>query len=516
MFQIAPQNTGDALAAMSPDSVRKLWRRGVDIFEQTEDVFQEFEGGPNSPIETITDTAKGAGMSISFTPRSGFYGEPRLGEELFTDPSHFDKIHIGHDSLSVDYLRWATSYTVRMEEIMGMRGEIVSGNNQEIGKWLGREKAYRLAMCMLHKVNGENFLIAGGRSSVHQLRTGDGISIDELVSMGAYAKPMGGAPAMVSMDENKNPVWGNLVVANTCGITGLKLSADWKQTIRESDVRGAGNLRFKGGLRNLDGNLIREWQDIDHDGDGAVGTPFNPKAYLGVAFDGTTAGTASVVLTGGGGLNTAGSYVGGTLTETESGSLSTAHFFKFFPKYQFRFLKADVLSATATTWDLHDVGGNKRFYVAIVNPRNTGSAHDGKFGLYEVNANNGNQLTVIRRLGPAAAGICVTTLGGVTWDANVNTEVHPSGSLMYLATEQGLPLAYAAMILKRGLRRGYGADRNRRGQEGEEDDFVTKVYVRSVFGQAPRKNRAGRVPGVVLLKYVPTYEGWNIPEWAGS
>lgn len=497
MYGVASPNTGDSLSALSPDSVRQLWKQGVDIFEQTEDPFHQFEGGPDALIETINDTSKGAGMTISFTPRSGFYGEPRLGEERFTDQSHFEKIKIGHDSLSVDYLRWATSYTARMEEIMGMRGEIVSGNNVEIGKWLGREKGFRMAMCILHKVNSDNYLIAGGRSSIHALQSADTLSMDDIIAMNAYARPRGGTPALMGMDGQGNAVWGNVVIGTTAAITGLKFDPDYKQTLRESDVRGDSNLQFKGGIKGIDGNNIREWQDIDHDGDGAIGTPFNPKAYLGTPI---TAATTTFDITGGGALNSAGT--------------STALFFKFFPRFAFRFLASDTLADDSPRWDLHDVSGNKRFYVTIVNPRNTGdAANDGKFGFYEVNVNNGNKLTVVRRLASAASGAAVTTLGGITWDANKNTAVHPSGSLIYLSTEKGVPYGYTPMLLKRALRRGYGKERNRRGQEGEEDDFITNVYVRTVFGQAPRRDRSGRVPGIVILKHALRYEGWNIPSY---
>jgi len=501
MFGIESPNTGDSLSTMSPDAVREIWKAGVDVFEQTEDPFTQFEGGPDSIIETITDPSKGAGMKINFTPMSGFYNEPRLGEERFTSPTHFAEIKIGSDSLSVDYLRWATSYTERMEEIMGMRGEITSGINEEIGKWMGREKAYRLAMTIIHKVNSDNYLIAGSRANVHDLLSTDLLTMDDIIGMNAYARPRGGMPALAGIDENKNPIWGNMVISTTAGITGLKFDPDYKLAIKDSDVRGSMNLQFKGGIKGIDGNMVREWNDIDHDGDGAVGTPFNPKAYLGVPI---VAGTGVVDLTGGGGLNSDGS--------------SEAFFFKFFPKFAFRFLVNDTLSVTSPYWDLHDVSASKRFYVTIVNPRNTGDTeNDGKHCIYECSDNDGNKLTMTRRLGPTdAGGTQLQTLGGITWDANKHTQVHPSGSLMYLSTENGVPFGYTPMLLKRALRRGYGKDRNRRGQESEEDDFITNIYVRSVFGQAPRKDRSGKVPGIVILKHALRYEGWNLPSYTGA
>lgn len=496
MFGIAPANTGDGLKAMAPEAVRTLWQQGVDIFEQTGDPFSQFEGGPDSIIETITDTSKGAGMTIHFTPRSGFYGEARLGSERFTDPAHFDKIKIGHDLLTVDYLRWGTSYDARMEELMGMRNEIIATNNVEIGNWMAREKGGRMAATILWKSRSDNYLIAGSRANIHALQSTDTLSVDEVIGMNAFARPRGGLPAMISTDENGNAIWGNQVLATTAAVTGLKFDPDYKLIIKDSDVRGSGNLAFKGGIKSIDGNAVREWIDVDHDGDGAIGTPFNPKAYLGVPI---TADTTTFNITGGGSLNSAGA--------------STALFFKWFPKFAFRFLVNDVLSDFSLQ-DLHTVSANTRFYVTIVNPRNTGdAANDGKHCIYEVNVNNGNVLQVVRRLGPTATGAAVTTLGGITWDGAKHTQVHPSGALIYRSTDKGVPFGYTPMLLKAALRRGYGKERNHRGQEDEEAGFVTNVYVRSVFGQAPRKRVDGLVPGIVILKHAIRYEGWNVPTY---
>src|SRR4051812_22875900 len=63
----APANTGEALSAMAPNAVRKLWQAGVDVWEQNEDFFAPMEGGPNAIIETKTDLSKGRGMTMEFT-----------------------------------------------------------------------------------------------------------------------------------------------------------------------------------------------------------------------------------------------------------------------------------------------------------------------------------------------------------------------------------------------------------------------------------------------------------------
>lgn len=495
MFNVTPNNTGDTLSAMAPNAVREMWQEGCDLFEQTADIFREFEGGPDAVIETKRDFAAGNGMTINFTPRSGFHNTGRSGDQMFTSSDHFAKIKIGHDQLKVDYLRNAFQYTRRMEELMGMRNEITNGLNTEMGDWFGREQSFRLAMTTLHKINSDNILIAGGAASVAALTTAHLLTVDDITTMNSYSRSMGGMPAYLTTDELGNEVWGNVFIGVTAAITGgLKFDPDYKANLQNADIRGSGNLLFKGGIKAIDGNMVREWNDVDHDGDGPVGTPYNPKAYLGVEI---AAGTTAFDITGGGVLNSAG-------TET------LGDYFRFFPKRAFEFIAGDTLSTTATTWDLHDVGGNKRFYVRITNPRNKGRADDNKWNMYECNVNAGNTITVTQRLGSAASGIRVTTLGGVTWDGAKNADTHPSGALITLCNENGVTYGNSVMLLKQGLRRGWGAERLKRGQDMEEDGFNTKVYVRSIFGQAPRKRRDGVIPGVFVIRHALDYKGWNM------
>lgn len=120
------KNTGDATNITAGD-IRQMWQTGVEVWEQTADFWAPMEGGPSAVIETVTDTSKGRGQKITFSQMSGLYNEPKLGDELFTDGDSFEELNLNHYDLSVDYLRHGVRYTERMEEVMGMRGEIVTG-----------------------------------------------------------------------------------------------------------------------------------------------------------------------------------------------------------------------------------------------------------------------------------------------------------------------------------------------------------------------------------------------------
>jgi len=296
-FDFTPPNTGSTLSTMAPNSVRKLWSQGLLMAENNADFFSSLESASNKALIRVkTDTAKGKGQKITFTNMSGFYDEPHHGDEMFESPDDFEEIQIGDFELTVDWIRHATSTNERMEEVMGMRGEIESGLNVQLGEWLGRQKSEKLfAEFMLH-LNTENVLYAGGKT-LDTLGSADTLAWDEIVNMGYAMKPLGGLPANIAAAGSKAPIWSQLVIPTEAAMLSLKLDADYKQVQREAGVRGGSNELFKGGVVDIDGHSIMPYNPIDHDGIGAIGSFLNPKAQLGTAI---TAGTGTFDITGGG------------------------------------------------------------------------------------------------------------------------------------------------------------------------------------------------------------------------
>ncbi|MET0263232.1 MAG: hypothetical protein ABW223_10070, partial [Rariglobus sp.] len=220
---------------------------------------------------------------------------------------------------------------------------------------------------------------------------------------------------------------------------------------------------------------------------GAVGSPFNAKAFLGTAI---TAGTAVFDITGGG-------------SAVNAAKLKKLYF-KFFPGFAYEFLPSDILTANTD-----------EKYLLIVNPRG-GPGGDGKIGMYAFTTHNGNKITITKRLGAAAAGDRVTTLGSVTWDSGVwagkHTDAHPIGSTIIYCNAKGTPIGDTIIMGAGAALRGYGKYRNRRTSESKNGDFVHYRYITSVFGQALRKDVQQRIPGYIRLRHAIRYPGLGIPE----
>jgi len=491
---ITGQGIGNALsndpsnAYGDAGAVRELWRKGVEVFEQTTDFFAPMEGGSSAIIETITDTAKGRGQKITFTQMAGLYNEPKHGDELFNDENDFESIKIHTYTLSVDYLRHGVRYTERSEEFMGMRGEIAVGIPEQLGKWMGRQKSEKMFMSFLHHGDSENQIFAGNKASAADLVSADVLDWDTITAGSVQLQRLNGKPAKMGTDKSGNAINRYCYVATTDTLFSLEQDSDYKTFCVEAGVRGDANYIFAGGYTDVRGNIIKKYNPVDHDGYGAVGSPLNPKAFLG---GDTTDGfsTESYILGGG---------------STAAGALS-ASYFKYFPLHAFKFLATDTLAAANSLY------GSGDFYVAVVNSQNA-ATDAGKIGFYEISANNGNKLTVGDKLQSTDTSAGDAWTGSPAWDAAVHTNTHDAGtSSVYLVNAAGVPLGHTLVLGAQAARRGYGKHRNSRTEDSHEGGFVKDVFVTSVFGQEPCEDASGRKVGYLILTHAVQYAGEPFP-----
>lgn len=484
-YDIESPNTGTSIATQVPGSVRQLWEKGAEVSEMTHDWFRQFEGPSiTSPIQVKTDLSKGAGQKITFTSRAGMYGRAHIGEELFENSTHFEELNHGSHDLTVDWFRHATAISDRAEEALGWRGEVKSGLNDALGEWLGRLKTKHMFMSFLHKGADDNHAVINGKASMNDIEDDDVLTYDTLVQWGARMKPKNGPGAVVGRDRAGNPIKKYIVASSSDALFSLKLDPDYKAAIKDAGLRGGENLFFKGGYENLDGHMIAEYTAIEHDGAGPIGSPINPRADLGVAI---TAGTAQVDIKGGG--------------NSTNAAKTRIDYFEDFPNHDFVFSPSDSVTA-----------GTGTFYVIIYNI--TG-ANAGKWGFYEfagADANDGTKLAsagMVKRLRAGAGGYGYTQVGNVQWNATKNTDAHPEGSLVFLASKNAVPIGYTIFMGACAMRRGIGKFSRQRGED-RVDDFVTRVYIKSVFGQAPREDARGRATGFMTLCHAINYPGITI------
>jgi len=468
--------TGTSLANMSADDVRKLYDHALIMSEEDGDFWMEFEGkGPESFIQTKLDLSKGAGHTIRFSTTGGYGKMPVYDEGLYPD-AKFNVDDIGGFDLKVGCVRFGARQTALAEEKMGLRGELRRHTPLKLGNQMGRFKTWQMDQLFNKLGGGRNTMYTGGKTSLDALRTTDILNYDEVQKAAAEMQRVGAQPANIYRDELQNKVYSYTLVSPTDGLIPLKKSSDYQNLLDKAGVRGDENVRFKGGYVKLDGQVIKERVVRDPSGKIPIGSAQNPRARLGVAI---TAGTTEFNIQGGGSAANA--------AETH------IPWFWNFPKFAIQW----------TDGTSYDPASDASFYVAIINPA-TDATSPLKWGFYKIDGNvwtsDLNQLTVDERLGSAASGDRLTTVGNVIWDADVNTDAHPVGSLIILCNASAVPLGYSLMLGQRAAYRGYGMWRNKRSyqyHEGmtEDDAFIYDRYIRSIFGQSLPEDIGGIYPG---------------------
>lgn len=489
--EITSNITGTKLATMAPDSVRKLWSQGFLQAEQSADFFANLEGtGPSAPIQVKTDTSKGKGQKITFSVLSGFYDEPHIDEELFHTPDDFEELAMSDFDLTVGWARHGVRNLELTEEVMGMRGEIASRFNVEQGKWVGRLKSEQIFQLIMLKLNSDNVFYAGGKTEA-TLTAADALAWDEITALGQVIKPLGGLPADIRGRNSKAPVWSNIVIPTEAAMNSLKLDPDYKTVNSNAGLRGDGNTLFSGTVRDIDGHVLHVYDPKDHDGIGAIGSPLNPKAQLGVAIAAAVNGNETLDITGGG--------------NATSAAILKKKFFKYFDGYAYKFLGLGA----------HTASTNEK-YLLVINPKNA-ATDPGKIGMYAYTVgNDGNRIRITKRLGAADLGTYVKqTIGSVTWNTGVwsgkHTNVHPSNATIIPCNAKGQAIGDTPMLLRSGILRGYGKYRGKRSQSDHEGEFVMDRFVTTVFGQVIREDRLGRHPGVARLRHALNYPELGLP-----
>jgi len=405
----------------------------------------------------------------------------------------------------VDYARWAVRTNKRMEEMMGMRGDIESGVNVELGKNLGRFKTEQVFGLTMLKLPVANIMYANGKTT-DTLKSADTLRWDEIVSVGQAMMPLGGLPADISGAGSRQPIFSQTFVATTPSLTSLKLDSAWRDVLKNGDIRGQGNTVFKGGYPSIDGHTIVPYNPIDHDGVGPMGSFLNPKAFLGGEI---TAGSATIDIKG-----------GGNVAEADA-----AEYFRYFEGSPYEFIDTGSFTAASAT----------RYFI-IYNLTASGmagaDANAGKWGMYAyTTGNNGSKIAITARLAAAVSGIAHTVIGGVSnvagvggtyvasgdaaagvqWLAAINTDKHPLGSLIIPVNSLGVPIGDTLALGRSGILRGYGEFRAEHTTDLLNGKFVTDRYCTSVFGQTFKRDTKDRVTSVMRLRHAISYPGIKLP-----
>lgn len=496
----------------SPALQAQLWAKEAIMAEMNSDYYQKFEGtGENALVRQKTDTSKGDGSYINWRLQSGFYAPPHFGGQYFDSTVDFEALKQGIFGLQVRRVMHGTSIDSETDEFLGMVGELTAGLPKMQGEWLGRLKSEQIEMVMRTQLPNTNQFFMNGKT-LDTLNSNDGLSFNYVMAMKENIATQGGRPARITMDENENEILNYSMTAVQQGLYSLELDPNFLGAMKTTRDIKAAESYFDGGWESVRGVLIDDRRVIDHDGWGPIGSPLNPKAFLGNAI--SSSSTAITVLGGGDAVSAS----------------QPVDYFRYFLNNPYQFQSGGTPGSTYAAVPQT----TSTYYFLIVNPPNSPAGYiSGGIGMYAYttgfnpipNANNpvsGYSITTTAQLGPNNNGYQSTQVGSVVYNqgvwatalngGNIITTNHPVGATIYQCNAKGQPIGFAEFFGEGGIYRGYGMNRNKRGATMFQGDTVKQLYIMSTFGQVPRVDTRGRTVAAFGLWHALPYPTTSIPQ----
>ena len=470
--------------------------------------------GPDGIVVTKSETSAGRGHKVNFRNSSGYYGEGKRGESLFTAVADFEKNNFSEYFAYVNAYRNATAANEFTTEDNALRQEIENGDPQKLGAWLARLKTETIDM-RIRDLSHSSSQFTANSKGINGLLSSDILDVNNMMMVAGQLSTLGGQPARVGM-IGKQPVYKWTFGPVTEVTTSLKVSSDYQTLLRQSST-GIDYL-LKGEVATLDDQIVRPYKVVNHDGNGPIGSARMP---MGVLSQAITGGTAPVSI-----------YLGGADNATND---TTKLYAKHFLGYAYTWLSG-VSGEYLTT---NNFAGGTAFeaekYLMVVNPPNPGGtlvangvgyyAYTGTTsgaGTTPDSGNTGNAIHCKRRLFSslgtttvAQAGVGTsdffagTTLGtstgaltNIAFGAGSSWQIayaHPVGAMVYQCNNKGVPLAFTPVYGAGGVLRPYGMHKAKRDMESEEGGFMKRTYIRSYFGTQLRKDRNDRTPSVGIV-----------------
>lgn len=490
-----------SLVANYPNARPKAWSTVAIKASQRVNVFAQMEGSEGSglPVVRKDDFKKGLGDKIVFTTLARLGQNARLGSQTLL--GNEEKAKIGTFELQIDIRRHAIgeSQKHKLLTAVQLEGAIADLMGQHAG-WTQEND-----MMMTLRLKASKVLYGNNKGSLEQLKSADVISPSIVQSAGQLARTNLALPIKENKARGGWKIPSYLFLSPHDALGSLKQSSQYLTAVEYGQERGNDNPIFSGDVSYWDGHIIYPHYTEDDDSNGPIGSPFAPKAYLGVAI---TLGTLALTIFGGG--------------NDTAAALTLPLFFGYFNNYDWQFVEGQTPNPDST---------NR--YLVIYNLTDSGAGDVGKWGFYRYQTNNGNTITTAAYTandpfalagagGPSggrlqstanngASDTGHTVVGNVTWNASVNTTAHPEGSLILQTNSYGVPFAYSVLLGREAVMRGYGMNPMKRINNNQDYDFLAGQGYQITYGQTPFYDTNGVVRRYILLVHTISYPGINLP-----
>jgi len=466
----------------------------LDVTKSNSNILAQLQGGMGSgkPFVIKDDLTKGAKDTVHFNIGTTLGQAGRRGTQVavnYEEPLYHSSWQVQIDSLRV-VVGW--NEITRVVATTGQSWEEVYA--QLVGERIGQIEQEDMLMRMRQRSGTLNTLRPGNRTSLDLLHYDDTLDTLTLNRAITTLGTLGAKPATIGKMRGGMPLNRFVCLGSNTALEPVWNDPTFTQALLHAAVDGPTNPYWTGDLPDWRGTVIKRWDIVNHDNPGAIGSAIQPQAVLG---DAVAAGTTAITIYGGG------------RTQAALGNAASLYKpFEYFYGCDKLFGESITFLNTGTSSATTDGG---TYYFAIIDPT------DGMWCLYSYTGNaafgsNGNSITITQRLAAATSGAAATTVGHWTWDASVNKEVFPTGSLIVQVNANVVPVGDVFVFGADAGAKAYGQVKNKRIKQLTDYEALVGYGVHTIYGADMRQDTLGNYRGFMRIQCAYELPGFNLPQ----
>lgn len=493
---INPDTLATIVSAAGANIQEQAWLARAVHRKQSRGQFHKIKGGADTGrcIMEVADTQKMAGQTVNVRSTAPLGGPGVQGSSAArTGTGESQKAKAWSFNVGVLFKAKKWNNIAMNQCMLGTQNDAVS--RAQLTDWHNRRMSDCFEASMLANRHARNTIYAngnsiGGPTSIATLRSQDTFRQNDITRAKNALLSMGARPFDVAKPGSKDELARFFGALNNRLTADMESSGEWEDLLASSQPRGDMNPIYSGTMPDYRGNILQRWEIIDDDAWGPKGTLAAPVAYLGEAIAALPA--TGAVAKGGG------SATGAALTDPK--------YFEYFPAASFTGYQDTALIAATTGTEC---------YLLV---KHGSGADAGKFSLFAYQVNNGNQITLTKRLlstNATSGKIDATTVGGATWGSGVYTSTYfseaevPVGSEIWPCTRLGVPYCAGYVLGAEAFISGYGQGTSgvafgRRSAEEQEHGRDTEIGMEICWGLAPTVNADN-----LVCNYAVIFAAWN-------
>ena len=469
--------------AMNSALIGQAFSDILEISKSNSNILDELQGGVGSkkPFIIKQDLAKGAKDTVNFPVATTLGQQPRMGTSQAV--GYEEQLIQGSWSVRIDNKRVVVGWADIVAQVATTGKDWKEVYAELCGTRMGQIEQEDMLMSLKVNAQSRNWVYPNGEGSINALTSADLMDTPTITRAAGLLKSFGAEPAAVGMSRAKRKIQKYIVFGADAFLRPIKSETAYLQAVSQGDIRGDDNAVFDGDYQTWDGHFIKNWDIVDHDNPGPIGSTVLPKAILG---DPIVEATTTFTVYGGG------------RTQASLGDTAALYApFQFFPGYPYVFYQEQTPPVDDNT-----------YYFVVYDPT------DGRWNVYSYEGsvgNTGQGITIVNRLDSSATGASVTTLAGWEWDGTQNKTAFPTGSYIFPVNSQCVPFGYGFMWGADVGGKAYGTYKNRRIMNKTDYDNALGFGIQTIYGCAPRLDTLGFPRGFVVIGAAVQHEGVTMP-----